>query len=50
MPGAEAAHDLSMWGLFWQAHIVVKLVMIGLIAGSVWTWAIIIDKWLLSAA
>jgi hypothetical protein len=23
-------HDMSIWGLFWQAHIVVKLVMIGL--------------------
>jgi biopolymer transport protein TolQ len=47
MPGAEAAHDLSLWGLFWQAHIVVKLVMVGLVAGSVWTWSIIINKWLL---
>jgi biopolymer transport protein TolQ len=47
MPGAEAAHDLSLWSLFWQAHVVVKLVMLGLIAGSVWTWSIIVDKWLL---
>ena len=47
MPGAETAHDLSLWSLFWQAHIVVKLVMLGLIAGSVWTWSIIVDKWLL---
>lgn len=40
-------HDLSLWGLFWQAHIVVKLVMIGLVAASVYSWAIIVDKVLL---
>lgn len=41
------AHDLSVWGLFVQADIVVKLVMLLLIAASVWTWAIIFDKTLL---
>ena len=30
--------------LFAQAGWVVKLVMIGLLAASVWTWAIIVDK------
>ncbi len=45
LPVAQAAaHNLSMWGLFWQAHIVVKLVMLGLISASVWCWAIIINK------
>ena len=44
---AQVAHDMSLWGLFWQAHIVVKLVMIGLIAASIWCWAIIVDKTLL---
>jgi len=39
--------DLSIWGLFWQAHIVVKIVMLGLIVASVWVWAIAIDKTLL---
>jgi len=41
-----AAHegDISFFQLFWQAHIVVKVVMIGLIAASVWCWAIIVDK------
>ena len=43
------AHDLSLWGLFLQAHIVVKIVMIGLIIASVWCWGIVIDKWLLFA-
>ncbi len=39
-PGSE----LSVWSLLWQAGWVVKLVMIGLLAASVWTWAIIFDK------
>ena len=38
-----------MLSLFWQSHIVVKLVMIGLIVASVWCWAIIFDKYLLFA-
>ena len=33
---------MSPIGLFLQADIVVKAVMIGLIAASIWTWAIII--------
>src|SRR5690606_35881264 len=36
--------DLSIWALFWQAGWVVKLVMLGLLAASIWSWAIIIDK------
>ncbi|MBM6593058.1 protein TolQ [Microvirga pudoricolor] len=43
------AHDMSLFGLFWQAHFVVKLVMLGLIGASIWCWAIIIDKSLLYA-
>ena len=39
-PGAQ----LSVWSLFLSASWVVKLVMIGLLCASVWTWAIIIDK------
>jgi biopolymer transport protein TolQ len=41
------AMDMSFLSLFLQAHIVVKLVMIGLILASIWVWAIIIDKTLL---
>src|ERR1700731_3319381 len=41
------APSLSVWTLFWQSHIVVKLVMIGLIFASVWCWAIILNKVLL---
>jgi biopolymer transport protein TolQ len=46
---APIAHDLSLFSLFWQAHFVVKLVMLGLLVASVWCWAIIIDKTLLFA-
>jgi biopolymer transport protein TolQ len=46
---APVAHDMTLWGLFWQAHFVVKLVMLGLLGASVWCWAIIIDKTLLFA-
>jgi biopolymer transport protein TolQ len=44
---APIAHDMSLLSLFWQAHFVVKLVMMGLLVASVWCWAIIIDKTLL---
>src|SRR5215211_4742533 len=43
----QTAHDISLLGLFLNAHIVVKLVMFGLLGASVWSWAIIIDKTLL---
>jgi biopolymer transport protein TolQ len=36
--------DVSMWGLFMQASWIVKLVMIGLMGASVWTWAMVVDK------
>ncbi|MBB3971499.1 protein TolQ [Hansschlegelia beijingensis] len=39
--------DMSLWGLFLQASIIVKFVMLGLIAASIWCWAIVIDKQLL---
>jgi biopolymer transport protein TolQ len=41
--------DLSLFSLFWQAHWVVKGVMIGLLICSVWVWAIAIDKVILFA-
>ncbi len=39
-----AAGDLSLVGLFLQADIVVKLVMVMLIIASVWVWAIVFEK------
>lgn len=41
-PGGE----ISLWHLFMQAGWVVKLVMLGLMLASVWSWAIIIEKFL----
>lgn len=38
------AHDLSLWGLFMSADFVVKLIMIGLLAASFWSWTIIFNK------
>ena len=40
----QAATDLSLWGLFLQADIVVKLVIFALIIASVWVWAIVFEK------
>ena len=45
----DIAVDLSVWQLFSNAHIVVKIVMIGLLAASVWSWAIILEKFFLFA-
>ena len=42
--GSMVPHDLSIIGLFMQADIVVKLVMVLLILASFWSWAIIFDK------
>jgi biopolymer transport protein TolQ len=39
-----AGGDMSLWGLFLQADVVVKLVILSLIAASVWVWAIIFEK------
>jgi hypothetical protein len=39
-----SSSDLSLFHLFWQAHWLVKTVMLGLIICSVWVWAIAIDK------
>ncbi len=44
---ATSAAEITIWGMFWGAHIIVKAVMIGLLAASVWCWAIIVDKTLL---
>lgn len=37
-------HDFTMWGMFMQADLVVKAVMLALIFASVWSWAIILEK------
>ncbi|MCB5943164.1 protein TolQ [Acidocella sp. KAb 2-4] len=41
---APSAANLSLLGLFLQADVVVKLVMLVLLFASVWVWTIIIEK------
>lgn len=43
--GLAATSDVTLWSLFMQAGFVVKLVMLGLIGASIWTWAIVVDKY-----
>ena len=42
--GGSVSGDLSMWGLFLSAAIVVKIVMLILGGASVWSWATILEK------
>ncbi len=44
-----SSSDLSIFALFWQAHWIVKVVMLGLLASSIWVWAIVVDKTILYA-
>jgi biopolymer transport protein TolQ len=41
---AVPSGEISLLTLFFQSHIVVKVVIIGLLLASVWSWAIIVDK------
>lgn len=38
------SHDLSIWGLFMQADMIVKAVMLTLMMASLWSWSIIFQK------
>ena len=40
----EVANNSSMWDLLWSADMVTKVVLVGLILASVWSWAIIFEK------
>ena len=46
---ATAATEVSILTMFFNASLVVKIVMIGLLSASVWCWAIIINKTMLFA-
>ncbi|MCP5037614.1 MAG: protein TolQ [Rhodobacteraceae bacterium] len=46
---SSVGSELSLMSLFWEAGLVVKLVMIGLLVASIWSWAIIFDKIVLYA-
>lgn len=43
LAGSKA--DFTFWSMFWEADIVVKLVMLMLIAASIWGWTIIYNTW-----
>ena len=45
-PPGLAPHDFSVIGLFMQADIVVKAIMIGLLLWSIWSLAIMFEKWI----
>ena len=42
--GLGGASDFSLWNLFLRADFVVKFVIILLIAASIFSWALIFDK------
>ncbi|MDA0260733.1 MAG: protein TolQ [Proteobacteria bacterium] len=42
----SATIDLSLWALILRADIVVKIVMLLLLGASVWSWAIIFEKFI----
>ena len=42
--GLGGASDFSLWSLFLRADFVVKFVIILLIASSIFSWALIFDK------
>lgn len=44
--GLAATSEVTLLSLFLQAGFVVKLVMLGLVGASIWTWAIVADKWM----
>ena len=39
-----ATQQMSLWDMVWSSDTITKLVMIGLIAASIWSWAIILEK------
>ena len=39
-----ATEQMSLWDMVWSSDTITKIVMIGLIAASVWSWAIILEK------
>ncbi|MAV05641.1 MAG: protein TolQ [Candidatus Pelagibacter sp.] len=43
--GLGGANDFSLWSLFIRADIIVKSVIVLLIASSIYSWALIFDKY-----
>ncbi|MDR3460804.1 MAG: protein TolQ [Beijerinckiaceae bacterium] len=46
---ATPVAEVTVFGMFLQASLIVKIVMLGLLSASVWSWAIIINKSILFA-
>jgi biopolymer transport protein TolQ len=44
LAGSHLSSDLSIWTLFLNADLIVKLVILLLVLASVWSWAIIFEK------
>ncbi|MFV0294318.1 MAG: tonB-system energizer ExbB [Paracoccus sp. (in: a-proteobacteria)] len=44
VPSSTLPHDLSPWGMFMNADIIVKSVMVGLAFASVVTWTVLVLK------
>ena len=44
LAGSHLSGDLSIWTLFLNADLIVKLVILMLVLASVWSWAIIFEK------
>jgi biopolymer transport protein TolQ len=44
LAGSQLSNDLSVWTLFLNADLIVKLVILLLVLASVWSWAIIFEK------
>jgi len=49
-PSAVTPDSFNFLTLFMRADWVVKAVMVGLALGSLWSWAVILDKWFRFAA
>lgn len=41
---AAVGESITVWGMFAQATITVKLVMLSLVLASFWTWSVIVQK------
>ncbi|MBO5997063.1 MAG: protein TolQ [Alphaproteobacteria bacterium] len=41
----EQTVSMSIWGMFQHSDMFMKLLIIALLLASVWSWAIIIEKW-----
>ena len=47
--GSSGSIDMSVMGLFLHADWIVKLVIMMLLLSSIWSWAIIIEKFFVNA-